>query len=165
MINRSTKLFLLSAVAVSLVCAQGRRTQMSPADMVQNRVAMLTEDLALTATQQEQAKTIYTNVSTPETTLRDSMRTARQTLNDAVKANNTAGIAQAAATIGTLTAQSAELNGKADASIYQMLTVDQRANFRTTPGFGGMGGPGGPGGPGAHGRGGAHNRPAPPQNN
>jgi Spy/CpxP family protein refolding chaperone len=162
MINRFTQFCLMSAFGVSLVCAQGRGTPPSPADMVQHRVSMLTDQLSLTAAQQDQAKTIYTNASTAEAALRDSMRTARQALNDAVKSNNPAGITAAAATIGNLTAQSTEISAKADASLYQILTVDQRANFHT--GGPGMGGPGGPGG---FGRGGAspRNRPGPPPNN
>src|ERR1022692_2707646 len=71
----------------------------------QDRVKSMTAKLGLTAEQQSQATTIFSNAQATESTLRASMKTAHQGLNDAVRSNNTVGIEQLAATIGNLTAQ------------------------------------------------------------
>jgi Spy/CpxP family protein refolding chaperone len=92
----------------------------------QDRVKSMTAKLGLTAEQQSQATTIFSNAQATESTLRASMKTAHQGLNDAVRSNNTVGIEQLAATIGNLTAQLTLAQSKARAAFYQILTPEQR---------------------------------------
>ena len=119
--------FLLTSTFVtSFVFAQRSGNPPSAADMVQRRVGFLTKELTLTATQQQQATTIFTNAATANMAVRDSLKTAHQSLTDAVKSNNSAGIDQAASTIGSLTAQMTAADSKAEAAFFQILTPDQR---------------------------------------
>ena len=76
------------------------------------------------------------------------MRTANQSLVDAVKKNDTAAIDQVSANIGTLQGQLTAIQSKADAAFYAILTPDQQSKYHIGP----MGGPGGMG-PGMMGRG------------
>src|SRR6185369_2830755 len=122
--------FLLTSTFVtSFVFAQRSGNPPSAADMVQRRVGFLTKELTLTATQQQQATTIFTNAATANTGVRDSLKTAHQSLTDAVKSNNSAGIDQAASTIGSLTAQMTAADSKAEAAFYQILTPDQQTKY------------------------------------
>jgi Spy/CpxP family protein refolding chaperone len=57
------------------------------------------------------------------------MKTAHQTLHDAIKANDSAAIDQASATIGKLTGQMTAINAKAMATLYQALTPDQQTKL------------------------------------
>lgn len=88
------------------------------------------------------------------------MRTARTTLQTAIKSNETATIGTQATEIGTLTSQEVLAQATAAAAFYAILTADQQSKFDTLgPLVGGPGGPGGfggPGGPGPHGSGGSH---------
>ncbi len=127
----------------------------TPAMRVQHRVQFLTTMLSLNAAQQQQATTIFTNAATAEENVHGSMKTARQDLQAAVKANDAAAIEQAAAAIGSLTAQLTTTAAKANAAFYQLLSPDQQNKlaqmqserphhgFMTGggPSFGGMGGP------------------------
>jgi Spy/CpxP family protein refolding chaperone len=116
--------------------------------MVQHRIEMLTTLLSLIADQQQQATTIFTNAATSESTLRDSLKTAHQSLNDAVKKNDVPGIDQVSNTVGNLTAQLTSIEAKAHAAFYLILTPDQQAKLsqlqsqRRGP-FGRGAGPGG----------------------
>jgi Spy/CpxP family protein refolding chaperone len=134
----------------------GPRTPPDPATMIQHRLDRLTTVLSLTPDQQSQIKTIFTNAATTATTLMPQMQTVRQNLQTAVTNGDSAGITQAANTIGTLTAQLTAAKGQADAAFLKVLTPDQRDKFnqmkgsRRGPGGRGPGGfgPGGmPGGP------------------
>jgi Spy/CpxP family protein refolding chaperone len=80
--------------------------------------------------------------------VRDSLKTAHQSLTDAVKSNNSAGIDQASSTIGSLTAQMTAADSKAEAAFYQILTPDQQTKYTESQGrgFGGFGRGPGPGG-------------------
>jgi Spy/CpxP family protein refolding chaperone len=95
----------------------------------QNHVAFLTKKLGLTAPQQSQATAIFTNNRAAESTLHASMKTARQSLNDAVKSNNTVSIEQLSTTIGNLTAQLTLAQSKSRAAFYQILTPEQRSTL------------------------------------
>jgi len=92
----------------------------------QDRVKSMTAQLGLTAEQQSQATAIFNTARAAESTLRASMKTARQGLNDAVRSNNSVSIEQLAATIGNLTAQLILAQSKARAAFYQILTPEQR---------------------------------------
>jgi len=155
--KKALTIFLLnSALATSLILAQGRGNPPTPAEMVERRVTFLTNQLSLTASQQQQATTIFTAAATASTALRDSSRTAHQSLGDAVKANDTAAIDRVATTIGNLTAQQTSTDAKAEAAFYQILTPDQKTKLAEVRGPGRPGGfgpgPDGFGGPGGRGR-------------
>ncbi len=119
---------LALAVALSLTVAFGQNSAnfANAANRVQHRVNFLTTLLGLTASQQQQATTIFTNADSAETSVRSSMRTARQSLTTAVRNNDSATIDQVSTTIGNLTAQSTAIQAKADAAFYQILTPDQQ---------------------------------------
>ena len=74
----------------------------SPATMVAHRVEYLTTVLSLTSAQQQQATTIFTNATIAESGVHDNLRAARQSLQTAIAGNDSAGIDEAAATIGSL---------------------------------------------------------------
>jgi len=135
-----------SAFATFLATAQP--TPPTAAEQAQRRVDQLTRVLTLSAAQQQQALTIFTNAATAEAGLRDSMKTARDAVSAAVKVNDIGMIERSATTIGTLTAQQVSIQSKADAALYLILTPDQQAKMPEVRG------PGGPGfGPPPGGRG------------
>jgi Spy/CpxP family protein refolding chaperone len=150
------QILLTGACAVSMVFAQGQGTSTGSGNSgnvaarqnpVQRRIQFLTTLLSLSTDQQNQATTIFTNAANAQSAQRTSMQTARQALNDAVKANNGAGIDQAAATIGNLTTQATSIQAKADAAFYQILSADQQAKLTQFQGQW-RGGPGPRGGRG-----------------
>lgn len=140
---RTVTALLLSS---ALVFAQGRGNPPDPATFVQHRVDRLTTLLSLNSTQQQQATTIFTNAATAENSLRTSLKTAHQSLQEAVQKNDSASIDQASATIGNLTAQMTSAQAKADAAFYQILTPDQQTKFTQAESQGGFGRGRGPGG-------------------
>jgi len=89
-------------------------------------VKSMTAKLGLSAEQQAQATTIFSNARASESTVRASLKTAHQSLNDAVKSNNIVSIEQLAATIGSFTTQLTLAQSKARAAFYQILTPEQR---------------------------------------
>lgn len=134
---------------MTLVLAQGR------GDMGERRLEMLTRQLSLTDTQQQQAKTIFAQAANATESARASMKTVMETMQAAVKKNDTATIDQQSITFGTLSGQMVAAERKADAAFYAILTPEQKTKFDERPmgpggpfgrGFGGPGGPAG-GGP------------------
>lgn len=136
--------FLFASALATLSFAQPSGSAPAPADMAQRRVNFLTRQLTLTTAQQQQALTIFTTSATADAAARATLKTAHQSLSDSVKTNNLAGIDQASATIGNLTAQVSSTDGKADAAFFQILTPDQQTKYNESR----MQGPGrfGPGG-------------------
>jgi len=123
---------LTLTLASALVLAQSQNSSPNPpsaAERSQHRVEMLTAKLSLTAEQQQQATTIFTNSGTTTQPLVENMLRTQQSLASAVKNNDTAGIEQASATVGKLTTQITAAEGKADAAFYQILTPEQRAKM------------------------------------
>src|SRR5207302_3182371 len=104
MFNFKTLLVISAAIALSaaLVFAQGPRTPPDPQTMAQMRVNFLTTQLGLTDAQKATALSIYTNAFTASQTIQSSLQTNRQSISDAVKANNTAAIDQLSLASGTL---------------------------------------------------------------
>ena len=140
-----TPLWIAAALAVSpIVYAQTSPTPAQIAERLVQRYAIL---LGLSSTQQEQAITIFTTEETSEATIHTSEQTAQQSLEAAVKADNTATITQLSASLGELSGQSTLARSLADAQFYAILTSDQQTKFAQimAHGFGGPGG--GPGGP------------------
>lgn len=150
MIKPLSILCLTAALGAALVSAQtsevSGRTAPSPAQMVQRQVQMRTTVLSLTADQQAQATTIFTNSASSNSGLHSTMRTAQTALKTAIQNNDTAGIEQAANTLGTLHAQMTASQAKAEAAFYNLLTPEQKTKYTQLESqghFGGMGG--GPG--------------------
>jgi Spy/CpxP family protein refolding chaperone len=153
------KIALTSLVAFLVLTGLAARAQKplppDPSQMIQHHVNMLTNKLGLSASQQEQATTIFTNAWTAQKSLHSQMHTAHETLQAAVSKNDAAGIEQAANNIGSLTAQSISAHAKAEAAFLQTLNAQQQSTYSQMMehhgrrGFGGHGGfgPGGPGGP------------------
>lgn len=145
-----TKYITAAVFSAALVFAQGGRphpqggTPPDPQTMIQNRVDHLATLLTLTDAQKTQATTVFTNAFTSSQNLQTSLRTARESLPAAVKANNPVSIDTIAASIGTLTGQLTAIQSKADAAFYSLLTADQRTKYDSLP-------HGGPGGFGGHG--------------
>jgi Spy/CpxP family protein refolding chaperone len=158
---------LLKVTAVlALMSAFAMAQQGNPPDagkMAQHHLNFLTKQLSLTPQQQQQASTIFSEAATNAKATHDQMRAAHDSLKAAIQKNDSAGIEQAANTIGNLTTQMIISHAKAQAAFYQTLTPDQQAKMNELEsqhhgmgmmrrrGFGhGPGGPGGassPGGP------------------
>jgi Spy/CpxP family protein refolding chaperone len=124
-------LLVVLACATSSVFAQPQTTHTppDPATMAQHRVSHLTTILSLTPDQQQKAATIFTNAATANAEIRSQMKAARQNLQVAVKANDTAGINQNSSTIGSLVAQMTSTEATANAAFYQILTPDQQTKL------------------------------------
>jgi len=136
-------LFVLAIGTASLV-GQNPPSPPDPATMAQHRVQFLTTLLSLNSQQQQQALTIFTNAATSQSTVHDSMRTAHEALRSAVKNNDSAGITQAATTIGSLTAEMTVTQAKADVAFNALLNADQQSKLSQleSQGHGRHGGPG-----------------------
>jgi len=126
-------------------------TPPTPAQQAAKLVARLTTLLDLTSTQQTSATPIFTTEFTSLQTIQTGLKAARTALTTDIESNNTSGIATDAQTIGTLTQQSVEARGTADAAFYALLTTPQQTKLGNLKqlGFGDLGG-GGHGGYGGH---------------
>jgi Spy/CpxP family protein refolding chaperone len=149
MTKMKSLVFALLAVglAASIAFAQHRNGPPDPATMVQHHVQHLTNALALTPAQQQQATTIFTNNMTGAASIHNDMKTAHQNLQTAINNNDENGISQAATTIGNLTAQMIASHAKAQAAFRQILTPEQQTKLSQMEsehrGLGmGFGGPG-----------------------
>jgi len=127
-------LFALLLLAAS-VFAQGPGNPPSPA----NHVARLTTLLNLTAAQQAQATTIFTNEQTAIAALETQTKTAHTNLSAAIKSNQTATIDTLATQIGSLHSQTLNIQSKAQAAFYAILTADQQTKYDSLPTRGGRG--------------------------
>lgn len=132
---------------LSLTPAFAQEGRPDPAQMVQMRVDRMNDELKLSKAQQKQITAIYMDAQTANQSVMGGMRTANESLVTAIKGNDAAAMAQAANTVGTLTAQMTVNNAKAEAAVYAALTPDQQAKYTPRAGGGmGFGGPGGGGG-------------------
>lgn len=149
---RTTLLKVVTFLALAGVFASAQhRTPPDPAEMTQHHIQFLTKQLSLTAEQQQQATTIFSNIQNNAKSTHEQMRTAHDNLKAAIQKNDTAGIEQAANTIGNLMAQMTAAHAKAQAAFYQTLTPEQQTKMNELEshhgGMRGRFGPGGPGGP------------------
>ena len=90
-------------------------------------VAFLTTLLGLTTDQQQQITAIFTSAMQSQTTLRASMKTARQTLVTAVQNGDTNAIGQVTSGLGLLTAQHLAAGANANLQFLQILTPAQQS--------------------------------------
>jgi Spy/CpxP family protein refolding chaperone len=146
---------VLALVSVFAMAQHGNPPD--PGKMAQRHLDFLTKQLSLTPQQQQQANTIFSDAASNAKATHDQMRTAHDSLKAAIQKNDSAGIEQAANTIGNLTTQMITSHAKAQAAFYQTLTPDQQAKMNDLEskhhgmgmrghgwGHGGHGGPGGP---------------------
>lgn len=92
-------------------------------------ISFLTTLLGLTPSQQTQAASIFASATTAYSTLKQSMKAARRTLAESVQYNDTNGIANATASIGTLVAQHYSIGASTQAALVQTLTFAQRTTL------------------------------------
>jgi len=85
--------------------------------------------LSLSTAQQLQAAAIFTNAAGTRASVRSSLKAARKALKDAVRSNDTGGVAQASNALGVLTGQHIASGAAANAAIFQLLTPDQRTKL------------------------------------
>ena len=144
---------MLAVTGVTGLFAQGGprggdRTPPTPEQMVERRVAMLTTLLSLDASQQAQAKTIFTDEATASQALRDKMSDAHEALQTAAKSSaSDSQIDALAAQVGAVHGQSVAIHAKAQSKLRAILNSAQKEKLDATRGgFGG--GPHGPGGMG-----------------
>jgi len=149
--NRFTVLVLLATVMASLALWAQTPSGQDPATHIQHHIKFLTNQLGLTAAQQESATTIFTNAETSGKSIHNSLRDAHQSLQTAIQNNDTAAITTISNTIGNLTAQMVANQAKAEAAFYQVLTPEQQAKMKQFHERG-------PGGPMFHG---GHHGPPP----
>lgn len=132
------RMMLLAALTVGTVMAQGIPAfheggpgTSDPAAAIERRIAYYKALLTLTDAQAAQATTIFTNAAAATATLQTNLTTARTSLREAVKANNTATINTLSTQIGTLTGQITAAQNLADAAFYALLTPAQRTILDT----------------------------------
>ena len=146
------KVIAFLALTSIFVVAQHRNPP-DPAEMAKHHIDFLTKQLSLTPQQQQQATSIFSQVGNNAQATHDQMKTAHESLKAAIQKNDSAGIEQAASTIGNLTAQMISAHSKAQAAFYQTLTPEQQTKMNELEAqhhmgmHGGMHGHGGPGGP------------------
>jgi len=112
-------------------------TPPDPATIVAHKVERLTKLLGLSTSQQGQATTIFLNALNDVTPLESTLKSDRQSLQTAVKANDTATIDSVSASIGTTTGQIVDIQNKADAAFYAILTPSQQNTLNQHGGFNG----------------------------
>src|SRR4029077_3096463 len=113
----------------SMIAAAQHGNPPEPAEMAQHRVSFLTKQLSLSAQQQQQATSIFTEAANNSKPLHDQLHTAHQNLHAAVEKNDTASMEQISNTIGNLMAQMTLAEAKAHAAFYQTLTPEQQSKL------------------------------------
>jgi Spy/CpxP family protein refolding chaperone len=127
---RTTLLKVTAFLALASVFAMAQHgNPPDPAKMAQRHLDFLTKQLSLTTQQQQQASTIFSEAANNAKTNHGQMRTAHDSLKAAIQKNDSAGIEQAANTIGNLTTQMITSHAKAQAAFYQTLTPDQQTKM------------------------------------
>jgi hypothetical protein len=104
--------------------------------------------LTLTTAQQTQATTIFTNAQTAISPLQTNIQGYWTSMQTAVKADATSTIDTLAGQIGTATGQIVDIQNKADAAFYAILTSAQQTTLNNAGGIGGHAFGGFGGGPG-----------------
>ena len=123
-----------------------------PQQSLQRHIDRLAAHLTLTDAQKSQAAMIFGDAAKAAQPVHQRLRETRNSLQEAVRANNLEQIDQLSNTLGTLTAQGTAIVSKAEAQFIATLTPDQKTKLPEGP-FGLLGGPG---------FGGPRRRPPPP---
>jgi hypothetical protein len=132
----------LAAVASLLPGQTPPQRRLRPTTWAEWRVDGLARRLDLSDSQKQQALTLYQGVEQATQPLEEKLGIARKAMRDAAKNNALTEIERISAQIGVLSGQIAAVEAKCDASLYGMLTVEQKQKWDQP--FGGRGG--GPGG-------------------
>ena len=134
-------LVALAAVASLLPGQTPPQRRLRPTTWSEWRVEGLAMRLNLSDSQKQQTLVLYQGVEEATRPLEDKLGVARKALRDAAKNNAMTEIERISAQIGVLSGQIAAIEAKCDASLYGMLTADQKQKWDQP--FGGRGGPGG----------------------
>ena len=134
MTNIPRRLITTAALSAVLALAQhggggGGASGTDSTTFIQRRVDSLATLLTLTATQKTQALKIFTDAQTATTALQTTISTNRTAIRDAVKKNDIATIDRSSTALGTATGQVENIQAKADAAFYQLLTPEQRTKY------------------------------------
>jgi Spy/CpxP family protein refolding chaperone len=122
----------LLAVLGLLPMAQAQttpHTPPTPATIAQHQVQRYTTLLSLNANQVEQATTIFTAEATTEQNVRTTERAAHQTMETAIKSNDTATIQSTSSSLGQISAERENAHALARAQFYAILTADQKTKY------------------------------------
>ena len=95
--------------------------------MVRQHLANISQKLNLTSEQQQEMQTIFRQARESAKPVREQLRTNRQALAAAIKADRSSDIRQLATARGSLVGQMTAIYGQARAKFYQTLTPEQRA--------------------------------------
>lgn len=98
-----------------------------------HRAARIAEYLNLTPAQQAQAKTEFQSVRQSAQPIREQLKQVRQTMFEAIKANDTAKIDQLSAQEAGLKGQLAAMRNESLARLYSNLTPEQKAKADQLP--------------------------------
>ena len=135
-------LVALAAVASLLPGQTPPQRRIRPTTWSEWRVEGLAMRLNLSDSQKQQVLVMYQGVEQSTQPLEDKLGQARKALREASKNNAMTEIERISAQIGVLSGQIAAIEAKCDASLYGMLTAEQKQKWDQP--FGGRGG--GPGG-------------------
>lgn len=124
----------------------------TPQEMIEKHVKRMGHFLTLTTDQQSQVTNILSADINNLSTLRDTLKTQREAVVDAIKANS--GVPAAVTALSATQGQIETIRANQAAQIYAILTADQKTKIGDAINMlAGGGGPGGPGGPGGAGHG------------
>lgn len=132
----------LAAVASLLPGQTPPQRRLRPTTWAEWRVEGLTARLNLSDSQKQQVLAMYQGVEQSTQPLEDKLGQARKALRDASKNSAMTEIERISAQIGVLSGQIAAIEAKCDASLYGMLTAEQKQKWDQP--FGGRGGGRGP---------------------
>ena len=135
-------LVALAAVASLLPGQTPPQRRLRPTTWAEWRVEGLAMRLNLSDSQKQQTLVLYQGVEEATRPLEDKLGVARKALRDAAKNSAMTEIERISAQIGVLSGQIAAVEAKCDASLYNMLTAEQKQRWDRP--FGDRGG--GPGG-------------------
>ena len=106
----------------------GGKMAMGPGGMMKGP-GFLARGLDLTDAQKEQAKTIFQTARQNAQAIQQQLKPLEQNLQEAIKANNVAGIQTAIGAMVPLRTQLAVIHATAAAQFYQLLTPEQKAKL------------------------------------
>ena len=140
--QRTFQAFFLAAAIGTAAFAQTSTATADPATLAQRKVSRLAAQLNLTEAQKSQATTIFTNAFTAAQPIHSSLQANRTAMQTAIQKNDAATIDLLSNQSGPLAAQLMDINAKANAAFYNILTPAQQAAYNSMPH--GWGAPGGP---------------------
>lgn len=121
--------FIAGLALLPVFQAQAQRTPPTLEEMAQHEVTRFTTLLSLNSQQTANATSIFTAAATTESTLRTSERTTHESLQAAIKTDDTATIQQAATSIGQINGEMTAARALAEAKFYATLTAGQKIKF------------------------------------